>query len=553
MSVRLSSQMQLAYAPHTDVTGEVWQQTLNGTCTSNGAAGGTTLIDANADSGSNLYAGRYWVHMRSGNNKGLWKRVVADDGAGTLTLENNGFPNQVDSGDQYSLYLSPDPVVVVDSSSGETNMVDTVRADEADDWWNDYYAVPISGTHRGKKAKITDYTQSGGVFVLEASFGSALSAGDVVLLRKFVEVSPPSDGLELPYLPRRQKRVNLAMGPGTIGPRAGTMSFETDAHGSGTVTTDGNIANSSVLSGLFQAVGLEETIGTSTTVTGGTKSAPTISTGSWENYAIGMAVQISGDISFVTGLTDGTAGDDTISVSPDLKVTPGASGMVLNASRLYKSTTDGDSRGVVVEWEVDGDRVTCTGCKGNLSVSGEDKLTMGWEFSVDHWVREIEAAPYDAGTAFTTAQTILATDRFAYADGTAIDIGTFTFSPNTVVTGRMIQGSSGVNGRSGYQITDRPAGGTYQELMDTSATVPGHERYLAGTARDIAVIYGSHGDALCVRMPAARHIEDAKGEDADGMRATPNVLEAQDAGTYAQPSNAPAAIVKIPDFSISLF
>ena len=132
IAARIWRQQILGYVPHTSVSGETWQLIKRGYTTTAGAANGTTLIDIGSDSGSaDTYNGRYWVKILSSTNKGLWKRVIDDDGAGTLTFENNGFPNQVLGTVQYEIWLSPEPIVVVDSSSGETNMVDAVRT-EAD-------------------------------------------------------------------------------------------------------------------------------------------------------------------------------------------------------------------------------------------------------------------------------------------------------------------------------------------------------------------------------------------------------------------------------------
>jgi len=126
-AIRIFGQQELRIAPGSSVIGEAWNKIKSGTCTSNGSATGTTLIDTNADSGgANNYNGK-WVRMISGTYQGLWARVVDDDGSGTLTFENAGFPGQIDSGDQYEIWTMPDAFCVVDSSSGETNMVDATR------------------------------------------------------------------------------------------------------------------------------------------------------------------------------------------------------------------------------------------------------------------------------------------------------------------------------------------------------------------------------------------------------------------------------------------
>lgn len=548
--VRISSQKILAYCPHTDTSGEVWTLTAHGTTTGAGAADGTTLVDTNADSGgANTYSGRYWVHITSGANKDQWKRIVGDDGAGTLTLENNGFAAQVASGVEYDIWFCPDPVVVVDSSSGETNMVDTVRNEQADDFWIGYYACPITGSHRGKIARITDYTKSGGVFQLAASFGSQLAAGDVVLLRKFVEVGAESPGLTRGYESRIQNRLNMSRGDGVVTARGGTFGFTSDLYGSGSLAASGSKANASVLSGLLHAAGYEESIGTSATVdTGSTTTAIAVATASWENFTIGAPVMYNGHLRFVTALADGGVGVDTVTVSPALPVAP-TSGQTLYAGRLYSKSTDGDVLGCVLEYEVDGERITMTGCKGNVALNDGPKLAAAWSFNVDHWVREIEAAPYNPGTAYTTAESILGTDREAWLSATKKDIMGWTASLNTSVGPRTVQGSSGINGRLGYQVTGDAAGMTFRELLSSSGDLDQDIRFGARTSLDVIVVHGSHGDAAGVRIPVGRLIQDPISEDSEGMRAAPNVIEAQDAGTYADPDGT---ILKVPDFALGL-
>lgn len=549
--VRISAQKILAYAPHTTTSGEVWVCAALGTTTGAGAAGGTTLVDTNADSGgADTYTGRYWVHITSGTNKDRWKRIVDDNGSGTLTLENNGFPNQVASGVEYEIWQSPDPVVVVDSSSGETDMVDAVRVDEANDFWNGYYAVPITGTHRGKIARVTDFVSATGTFTLAASFGSALAAGDVVLLRKFVEVSDESDGLTRGYEARRQNRVNLSEGDGIVTVRGGTFGFTTDVTASGSLAASGSAANKSALSGLLRAAGFAESLGTSVNVeAGSTTTSIVIATASWENFVIGQAVVYNGNMRYITAMADGGVGpSDTITVTPALPVAPTA-GAVLYGVANYRKTTDGDVLGCVLEYEVDGERITMTGCKGNVALSDGPKLAAAWAFSVDHWTREIEAAPYNPGTAYTTAEAIQGADRRAWLSTVGVDIMGWTASLNTAVAARMTQGTNGVNGRKGYQVTGYAAGMTFQELLGSSGELDQDDRFGARTAKDVIIVHGSHGDAVGVRLPVARIIEDPKSADSDGLRMAPSVMRAQDASTTIDPAGT---IIKVPDFMISL-
>jgi hypothetical protein len=70
-----------------------------------------------------------------------------------------------------------------------------------------------------------------------------------------------------------------------------------------------------------------------------------------------------------------------------------------------------------------------------------------------------------------------------------------------------MQGNAGLNGRAGFHITDYNEGGTWDEMLDASGTLPQLLRWTARTAKAVLVIYGSHGNTMAVCMPVARHIE----------------------------------------------
>jgi hypothetical protein len=548
VAVRIWTQQQLAWFPHTDVTGDAWQFIKKGTCTSAGASGGTTLIDTNGDSsGADAYNGLYWVRILSGTQTGEMRRVIDDSGAGTLTFENNGFSGQIASGVEYEIWKSPEPVIVVDSSSGETDCVDAVRTDVANDFWKDFYVIPITGTHRGKIAKITGSTASTGTFVLASSFGTALTAGDVCLLRKFVEVSEPAWGGSEDFVDRLMSRVNFAEGDGVLGPKGGTFGFNAQVTASGSLSAASSKAASNAVGGLLEACGMEEVIDTSSTVgAGSSTTAVKISTGSWENHTVGGGVIWNGNFRRITSLEDGGGSVDTVNVEPALPGTPAAAD-VLYAVRLYRKSTDGDMRAIGLEWEVDGVRTTITGCRGNVTLQDGPVLTLAFNFNIDHYVRQVEAAPYNAATAYTTSAAVKSFDRIAYLDSTQVDIGGFTCSANTVTTPKNVQGAYGLNGRSGYHVTGYKCGGTFRKLLSNASEAMDEElRWTVRTAKKLLVIYGSHGNSFAVSAPVTRLVGAPHPANEGGVAAIPNVWRAQDAGTA---TDGASALQKVPDFA----
>jgi hypothetical protein len=480
------------------------------------------------------------------------KRVVDDDGAGTLTLEGIGFPSQIVTGVQYEILLSPEPVVVVDSSAAETNMVDAVRAEPDNrlaDAWIGYWAVPITGARRGKMALITGFTAGTGTYVLAAGLGGVLAAGDVVLLRRFHEVADLTLGFTEAYTARPMSRKDFAKGDGVVGPRGGTISFKSQVIPSGSLSAALSAAGQSVLGDLLAACGLEETPDASAEVAAGSNTTDIkIITASWEKFSIGGMVVYNGNPRIVTALTDGGAGVDTVTVSPALPVAPAAGG-TLYASRMYAKSTDGDTPACGFEIEIDGIRYTATGCKGNVSLSTGPVPTLDFSFSVDHWVREYEPAPYSPASAYPTAKPVLDASRVCYIDAVAADIGGLTATPGSAMTAKKVQGSKGVNGQVGFHLTGYNAGATYREILLSGGELTRDATWLARTARGLIVFWGSHGSTFGLRIPAARLISDPTPSNADGLVDAPNVIEAQDAGST---TDGGGTYAKIPDFAFFL-
>lgn len=545
MPARVTNQKNVIVGPHTSVGGNTWIPTREGEADGDGAAGGTTLVDSKVGGSDDDFNGRYYIECLSGANKGLRRRVVDyTASSGTFTLENNGFPNQCLTGIEYRLLQSPEPVVVIDSSSGETNAVDAVRA-EANGFWNGYYLIPITGTHRGKMVAITDFTSSTGTFTLAAGFGSALTAGDVCRIAyplEVVEVPALTQG----YYPRPAPRVNLSVGDGVVGERGGSYSFSTHVRPSGSLAGDDTLAAPPYVRPLLQACGLVEEIGTGSAAgSGSTTTAIKIETANRERFYVGQMILHNGNRAWIDSMADGGASEDTLNVTPALPVAP-ASGETIYATTQYRKSTDLDLYGCWIEVEVDGVRKLMTGCMGSVSVPDSNPLMLQFEMQIDEWVKVIEAAPYNAGSSYATTAAPLMTDRLAYLDSTGVDIGGFTAFTGTVASPKDVSGVNGTNGRAGFQLTDYAMGATFREILDSSGNLDQLLRWTARTSKKVSVVWGHHGNSFAVRIPAGMPIEMPEEVDSNGMQAAPNVLEAQDAGTASDGGST----VKNPDFAL---
>ena len=548
IAARIWKHQQFGYVPHTSVSGDTWTLQQRGTTTGAGAAGGTTLVDTNGDSGLlDGFNGRYWVRCVSGDNEGLWKRVVDDTGIGTLTLEGNGFPNQVLSGVDYEVWKSPEPVVVIDTSSGETNAYDAIRT-EAQDYWVGFYLVPITGTHRGKIARIT--ANLSGTFTLEASFGSALAGGDVCLLRRFLEVSDVADGLTHDFAETPSYRLNGDIGDGRVLNQGGTFGYSTEVYGSDNPSADGVAAPRNPLSHMLQAAGFDEVLNASSeTDAGSAVNALECVAGAWENLGIGSMIEVCNDCAWVQSTVDGAT--DTVNIEPSLPLAP-ITGQVVHTAALYRRNRlgrDGDYLGICIEHERDGIRTTMTGCKGNVVLNDGPTLALAWTLNVDHWVREIERAPYYAGDAYPTQAPIRGTDKKAYVGTTAVDIGGLTASLNNEVAPKAVQGANGINGRAGFAHANAAPGATFRELLPTTDDLARYQDFLTRSAFALYVIYGSSpGNYFGLRIANGRLVQDTKPEDASGMVDHASVIAAHDAGTTTDGGDT---LYVVDDFSMS--
>jgi len=554
MAVRNKGQQSFSYSPNQDVPLQrVWVSTAS----ANGAADGTTIVDTAGPGNSgaaHTYAGRYWARITSGVRKNQWKRVVADDGAGTLTLEGNGFSAQIVSGVSYELVATSEPIVVVDASGGATDIEDAVR-NEADDYWNGYYMEPLTGNRAGEIQQITDFTSVGGVFVTDA-FTGALTAGDVCLIRKHAEpeVTPT---FEEEYIERLVPRVNFSKNDGIIGARSGSVAFNLQAVASGSLAADTVKANPSVFSGLMQAVGCLESVGTTTKIddvgAAGDTDTLLIDTATHETIGrIGQAVQWAGNVAFIVDKTDGVAAADTIEVEPALPGTP-LDNNVIYASRMYYPDIDACQKGVTVYWETDGIRHTFFDCKGNLEVVPSDTgdILFTFTFSFSHYIREIEDIQANPVDAYPTAAVLAAKDRFSYLDETKVDIKGVTTTPGVTVAPKKASGQYGVNGMVEFQITDVKPGATFTEYIDDDGdTLDAEELWGARTAKSVTFVYGSHGNCIAIRMPVARLTASPHPGDEEMLMQAPYNISAHDAGTFVDPTSG---TIKVPDWCICIF
>lgn len=533
-----------------EAAGAKWEKVRDGLATSNGASDGSTVIDTNSDSGTaNTYVGNYWIRMTTGTCEGERQRIVEDTGAGTYTLEEP-FSAQIDSGDRFELWSSPESVAVCASSNLATTTFEDQGRNEADDTWVDYYAYVLHSAtiNLGLWRKVTDFVLSTNVFTTDA-FPTAHLEGDVILLVKAIDIEATTPGLAQAFHPRPGQRDNFSKGKGTVGARSGTFAFNSDVYSSESLAGNGVKAKAGVLSGLFPACGFDETVDTTSTIIAGSSTTAINVTDQQENHTIGGFVLINGQVRVVTDKED-NAGTDVVTVAPPLQVAP-ANGDLMYALRSYRRSPSGDIPSVTLYLDIDNIRHVMTGCKGSVSFTDGAPPQLAWSFNIDEWIRQIITAPTAGQAVYTTSSAVLSDNMRFYLDTTATSVAGLTCALNPTIVPRDVRGAHGINGRNGFQMTGSDPGGSFRELIASDATaLIAENRFLRGTSTALTAILGGGTQWFAIRAPAAVVEELPQTSNENGMAGAPQVWRAKDAGSVAWDSDNGGnddTVTKMPD------
>ena len=272
-------------------------------------------------------------------NIGIDVEILAFDAA-TDTLTHTALPAATALGDQFVLWLPPDPVVVeavggaatVDGSSASK---DTDRT-EADDYWiGDNLVVRIADNlNAGDHRAVTDFVNATGAFT-HTAFGANLAVGDLLYLRRFPKWwGTPSVTWGYEDIPHESQRGNFSIDQTVKGGKTWSVDCALPLKASGTAAGNGVLATPNpeldrILGSVFTELAV-----TGEAITGGTTSVPEITDGTMAQFPVGsMVMDSAGRCAMVIDRVADGVNPDEIHVRPVLDRTP------IAAETLYAMAT----------------------------------------------------------------------------------------------------------------------------------------------------------------------------------------------------------------------
>lgn len=266
----------------------------------------------------------------NGQNVGVTVEVVTFN-AGTDTLGHDAFPAGTESGDQFVLWMPPDPVFVERAGGSATNIdgrdagsTETNR-DEADSYYVGDYMVArqTASITIGTARQISSFTSATGVAVC-ATFGANSAVGDLFYARRYPKTWGPVNFVEATEdIEHVSQRGNFSVDQSIKGATAWTCDVTLPLKGSGTAAGNGTAAIAPPelarpLGALFAT-----NISTGEALTGGSVTVPEVTDGTLAQFPVGSWVLDSAGCSAVVTATNADAGNpDEISVSPPLVRAP---------------------------------------------------------------------------------------------------------------------------------------------------------------------------------------------------------------------------------------
>lgn len=329
--------------------------------TPTGGGAGSTTFESTDLTAVNAwdYVGNY-LEARTGPNLGQLVRITQFNPT-TDVATHEAWPHAT-APTRVRMWLPSDPIVPATAAGADTSTMTSTVRDEATGYWaraasgttsnSKKYMMTCLGSANASQVGVAreiiqhSYAAGTATFTFGTAWPNIPAAGDLYVIRKFLrtegEWAP-----EQAFVERPVSRTSFDEVEGVAGPRAGTLSFSTEAKGSGVAAVAGTVAVPPPESSTLLEAVMSERQDTGDAVVAAAGTAPALSTtsvnianGNLTRFTIGNFVLINGETAVVTATAANGIDPDSLTIEPPLGQTPIA-GAVINASATYRPRETG--------------------------------------------------------------------------------------------------------------------------------------------------------------------------------------------------------------------
>lgn len=263
--------------------------------------------------------------------------------AGTDTLTHSLFPARTQVGDQFVIYVPPDPIAVVTTAdaaapeevtASRRNESDyTPRGGAATDWYGsgDYLVTKLSANiSTGAKVAVSSFVAAGGAFTQASGWGVATTVADLFYIRRFPKCwGPPTLTWKEENLPHEAQRGDFGKTQSVQGTKPWSAEVTLPLKGSGTAAGDATYGVAPPELALPLRAALSPAVSRGNTCgAGSTTTVVQVANGTEAYHPIGTVMLFDGRATVVQATAADGANPDDITVSPALHRAPAATEIV---------------------------------------------------------------------------------------------------------------------------------------------------------------------------------------------------------------------------------
>lgn len=517
----------------TDTNAERFSATSQG-----GASFDTTISTALTGATAASYVGQILRCTAATNTQNVHCDVeILAFNAGTDTLTHTAFPARTESGDQFEIFLPPDPICV--ETTGGANTITASARNEADytprggaatDYWiGDYMVVRYAAVEtQGTKGVIASFVAATGAFN-HTAFAGGVGVGDLCYLRRYPKTwGPPELAWGREDIEHLAQTSTFSRDPSVFGTKTCSATVTLPLKGSGSAAGDGVVGVAPPELTPPLACMFSRTQSTGEALTGGSVSVPEVTNGTLAQFPVGTWVMDSaGRMAVVTATNADGANPDEITVNPPLNRAPIAA-EILYGGYGFEPMLTGHKTMTIDAFVGGTTNVKMYGCMPSIKLTdfGRGMLPKAvFEFQGNYWVETNYPQPSGLSPTFDTVLPFDAKDAYVYlvVTGSTTNVR-LVLKTAEVDFGFQFADEPGVtlpDGVYGRRVIDMQPRITMTMQHDTSSPISSFAellRYMGGQTFSLMLQHGrARGNAVGVYAHRCKWLSPTHSV-ADGLR-----------------------------------